>query len=345
MQQLSYTDAELLSEHDYAALQQEAGYRLHGGFDASGRYVSPRTRVRWPAVRAWQQALERRGWPLIDADPGLLQRPSYPNVAQQALLLRHGLGQSLWDALTVTGVVEARGGMLRDFVAPDFAPLVSEDLSVTATGHLNRGLLRAHGLDEAGDPEAGIGGHDAAWFAVRDEIFGAGAYPVPEIPESLGRPAQGRRLMPQLPEDHEQLILLLMNVLMIEVRAESFFDFCVRVMRTPGLFPRREDAAAHAADMVDRIRQDERIHVAYLRTVLSELRSFTFRSVLDGEEMAGARFMDPVWSDMVQWHGVSVYEHDREQTRAKLRSQMRALAGGEALLAEFDALGDAPSVA
>lgn len=345
MQQLSYSEAELLSEHDYAALQREAGYRLHGGFDASGRYISPRTRVRWPAVRAWQQALEQRGWPLIDADPRLLQRPSYPNVAQQVLLLRHGLGQSLWDALTVTGVVEARGGMLRDFAAPDFAPLVREDLSVTATGHLNRGLLRAHGLDEAGDPEAGVGGHDAAWFAVRDAIFGAGAYPVPEIPESLGRPAQGRRLMPQLPEEHEQLILLLMNVLMIEVRAESFFDFCVQVMRTPGLFAQRRDAAAHAAEMVDRIRQDERIHVAYLRTVLSELRSFTFRSAVDGQEMPGARFMDPVWSDMVEWHGVSVYEHDREQTRAKLEAQIRASEGGAGLLVEFDALGDAPPAA
>jgi len=67
MTALVYTAAELLRQHDYARPQVEAGYRLHGGFLADGRYVSPRTLVRWPAVRAWQQALEARGFPLIDA--------------------------------------------------------------------------------------------------------------------------------------------------------------------------------------------------------------------------------------------------------------------------------------
>ena len=48
---------------------------------------------------------------------------------------------------------------------------------------------------------------------------------LPAIPESLARPELGR-LMPLLPLEHEQTILMLMNVLMIEIRAEAFFSFC-----------------------------------------------------------------------------------------------------------------------
>ncbi len=79
MTQLVYSEAELFREHPYAAPQLEAGYRLHGGFDADGAYVSPRTLVRGPAVRAWQGELARRGWPLIDASTRLLTRGSYPS--------------------------------------------------------------------------------------------------------------------------------------------------------------------------------------------------------------------------------------------------------------------------
>ena len=52
MVQLRYTRDEIMADHDYAQPQIEAGYRLHGGFDASGNYVSPRTLNRWPAVKA-----------------------------------------------------------------------------------------------------------------------------------------------------------------------------------------------------------------------------------------------------------------------------------------------------
>ena len=46
------TREEVMASHAYARPQVEAGYKLHGGFDAQGRYHSPRTRNRWPAVRA-----------------------------------------------------------------------------------------------------------------------------------------------------------------------------------------------------------------------------------------------------------------------------------------------------
>jgi hypothetical protein len=335
MTQLIYTEAELLAEHAYARPQIEAGYRLHGGFDAAGGYLSPRTLKRWPAVQAWQAELKRRGWPLVDASTRLLQRGNYPNLAQQRLLLDLGLGETLWNALTVTGAVEARGRSLADFAVPDFQSIVAEDIAGTTIGHLDNGLMKAHGFDEGGG-SSGEGGHDTMWYAVRDLLFGRDAYPLPEIPPSLARPEQGR-LMPQIPLPHEQTVLMLMNVLMIEIRAEAFFSFCVHLMRAPDAFADRRDAAEHAADLVERIRQDEAIHVAYLQAAVSELRSFTFRGAA-GNSIPGKAFIDPLWNGMVHWHSVTTLEHARAQKREAIRARLLATPEGSKQLAAFDAL-------
>jgi hypothetical protein len=338
MTKLVYSEAELLADPAYARRQTEAGYQLHGGFDAAGVYLSPRTLNRWPAVNAWQARLQQRGWPLVDASTRLLRRGNYPNFAQQRLLLDLGLGRTLWNALTVTGAVEARGRRLADFLVPDFKPIVEDELDGTATGHLGKGLMKAHGFDEGGAPGTGEGGHDTMWYAVRDLLFGRDAYPLPEIPPSLARPETGR-LMPQIPLAHEQTILMLMNVLMIEIRAEAFFAFCIKLMRAPDMFSDRREAAEHAAELVERIRQDEAIHVAYLQTAVSELRSFTFRGVGD-QRVPGKVFIDPIWNGMIQWHAVTTVEHSRAQAREAIRAQLLAASNGAKQLAAFDALAD-----
>ncbi len=335
MPRLNYSREEILADHPYAQPHMEAGYRLHGGFDTEGRYISPRTLHRWPAIRAWEEALQERGGKMIDASQQLLVHGNFPNVAQQKFLLDLGLGQTLWDSLSVTGVIEARGRMLAEATAPDFQSIVEDDISATATGHLNKGLLVAHGLDEGGSPERGEGGHDAMWFAVRDMLFGKHAYPRAEVPESLSRPELGR-LMP-VPPEHERWILLLMNVLMIEVRAENFFSFCTTVMRDPANFRDRRETAMHAADLVDRIRQDEAPHVGYLAVVVSELRSFTFKTA-DGSRVKGAAFIDPIWNGMVRWHAATNVEYGRKQTHKELTDILAARPNGAELVRQFDAL-------
>jgi hypothetical protein len=336
MSKLTYSRDEILADHAYAQPQIEAGYRLHGGFDAQGAYISPRTLNRWPAVEAWQAQLANRGAEIIDASTRLLKRGPYPSVDQQKFLLSHGFGETLWNSLTITGIIEARGGMLAQAVAPDFQTIIVEDLGGTCLGHLNKGLLSAHGYDEGGQKALGIGGHDDMWFAVRDALFGKDAYPIPEVPASLGRPETGRR-MPLIPKEHEEWILLLMNVLMIEVKAESFFSFCQRIMRDPGNFTDRRAAADHAAELVERIRTDEAIHVAYLATVVSELRSLTIKTV-DGKIVPGARVIDPVWNQMIEWHAVTNANFAREQSRENIVGRLRSKANGAALAATFDKL-------
>ena len=287
-------------------------------------------------MKAWQAALQQRGWPLIDASTRLLQRASYPTFEQQKFLLGLGLGRTLWHSLTITGIIEARGQFLATFDPPSFALLVEDDIAGTAVGHLGNGLFEAHGFDEGGAPERGEGGHDTMWFAVRDLLFGKDAYPLPKPPESFARPELGR-LMPQIPLPHEQLVLMLMNVLMIEVRAERFFSFCTEVMRAPELFRDRRAEAERAAILVERIRQDEAIHVAYLQTAISELRSFTFRTA-DGGRVPGKAFLDPIWDGMVQWHAVTTLDQARAQTRKAIADQLLALPEGAKHLAAFDAL-------
>lgn len=331
---------DLLRSHPYARPHEEAGYRLHGGFLADGTYASPRTLVRTPAVEAWAHSLLDRGGELIDVSRDILPTRTWPNYDQSRLLLRHGLGRTFWTALTTTGIVEARGGALCQVAAPDFQPLVEEDLTATATGHLNAGLLWAHGADEAGDPgDRTEGAHDLMWFAVRDMVFAKDAYPTPDVPRSIG--AEAVREIPEIPAAHETLVKFLMNVLIIEVRAEAFFSHCCRLLRDPDLFVDRREAAERAAVIVERIRQDEAIHVAYLQAFLSELRSFTFRTQ-GGGAVKGARLFDPVWDRL---RGVTQPER-QQATYAAIRQEAEQVLGveaGAALVRAFDALETAPA--
>jgi hypothetical protein len=336
MTKLTYTRDEIMADHDYAQLQIEAGYRLHGGFDSSGAYISPRTLNRWPAVKNWQDELGKSNAPVIDATTRLLKRGPYPTVEQQNFLLGHGFGETLWNSLTITGIIEARGGMLAQAVAPDFQDIIVEDISDKALGHLSKGLLVAHGYDEGGTKAQGVGGHDDMWFAVRDALFGKNAYPIPEVPPSIGRPETGRRL-PQIPKEHEDWVLLLMNVLMIEVKAESFFSFCQHLMRDPANFKDRRPAADHAADLVERIRTDEAIHVAYLATAISELRSLTIKTI-DGAHVPGKEIIDPVWNQMIEWHAVTNADFARNQSRENIMARLKGKPNGAALAATFDSL-------
>lgn len=335
MGKLVFTKDELMADHDYAREHIEAGFKLHGGFNEAGDYISPRTKHRWEAVENWAEALKARGHDLIEVTGDLLHRDTYPNHAQAAFLIQNGDGQTLWNQLTTTGITEAKGRALVDLVPPRFDTIIQEDISETAVGHLHKGLLIAHGMDEGGNPDKGEGGHDDMWFAVRDALLGKDAYPLVE-PLEIGRPEQGRQ-MPQVPEFNEAIIKLLMNVLMVEVRAEAFFNYCVDIMRDPRLFTDRRAAAEHAAVIVDRIREDERIHVAYLQLVVSELRTLHFKQE-DGSTVLGADFIDPIWAQMVEWHGETALDLGRERSRETIAARFAQKPDGADLLSQFDAL-------
>ena len=110
--QLVYTEPELMRDHDGLAPHVVGGRRVHGGFRADGEYQPPRALVREQALDAWTDALLARGGAPFPADSSLLTGVRMPTPEQQRVLLRNGLGRSFWNALTITGKIEARGRTL-----------------------------------------------------------------------------------------------------------------------------------------------------------------------------------------------------------------------------------------
>ena len=335
MSTLRYTRDELMEDHDYAEPQVVDGRRMHGGFLADGTYQPPRTKVRGPAIDAWTKALRDRGGELFDADASLLDGVRLPNIEQQRVLLRNGLGQTFWNNLTIIGKIEAKGRLLADITFPELQDVIVEDISEMAIGHLNEGLLVAHGLDEGGEPERGIGGHDEMWFVARDLAFGPDAYGDVDPPESIARPDDERRI-PELRGDIEGLVSFLANLLLIEFRAELGFSETQAVLRTPDLWGDRTEQAAVAAEIIGRIRTDEEIHVESLRLYLGEIRSCTFRTV-DGGTISGAEVIDRFWHDLVRWAVVDKPALEADQQRTMLEERIRAHVEADRVLREFDA--------
>lgn len=332
---LRYRRDELMEDHDYAEPQVIAGRRMHGGFLADGTYQPPRTKVRGPAIDAWTKALRDCGGELFDADASLLDGVRLPNVEQQRVLLRNGLGETFWNNLTIIGKIEAKGRLLADITFPDLQDVIVEDISEMAIGHLNEGLLVAHGLDEGGLPDQGIGGHDEMWFVARDLAFGAGAHPDVDPPENIARPDDERRI-PELRPEIEGLVSFLANLLLIEFRAELGFSETQAVLRTPDLWGDRAEQAEEAADIISRIRTDEEIHVSSLRLYLGEIRACTFRTV-DGGTISGAEVIDRFWHDLVRWAVVDKPALEADQQRRVLEERIRAHAEADRVLQEFDA--------
>lgn len=337
---LRYARDELLRSHAYAQPQLEAGHRLHGGFLADGRYVPPRTQLRAPAVAAWSDALRAHGGAPLVADASLLAGVRYPNAAQQKLLLQEGLGQTFWNSLSIVGAIEARGRALAELRFPELQDALVEDVSEMAVGHLNRGLLEAHGLDEGGEPAAGIGGHDVMWFAVRDLAFGAGAFPFPEVPANITRPEQAAPRIPRIPLAIERMVDFLCNLLLIEFRAERIFAQTQALLRDPELFRGRRAAAEHAAVLVDRIRADEAIHVDSLRLYLGELRALHFRTQ-GGGALPGAEVVDPLWRGIVRWATLEQPPLAAAQQRELLRARIGQHREAARVWSAFEALADA----
>ena len=187
------SETELLAEHDVVEPLVAGGVRCHGGFDADGDYVSPRTKNRVPAIEAWQQShREQFGTEILDA-PLELWPEVFPNVAQSKYLLREGVREPTISALTRIGTVEGFGSMIRAVKVDDLQSHFDETIAGTAIAHLQGGLFEAHARDEAGWEDEG--GHKQMWFAARDIAF---EHPVTEdmtqtMLERMGIVAAGRQ--------------------------------------------------------------------------------------------------------------------------------------------------------
>ena len=232
----------------YAAPLIAGGVRCHGGFEADGRYRSPRTLHRAPAIAAWQARLAREGAPLIEI-PRALMPPQYPNVAQSTLLLRHGVRDPIVRTLTIISIVEGFGAIIRDVKVPDLGALVVEPVEGTALAHLAQGLFEAHARDESGFRDEG--GHKQMWEAARDLALEKPKIPGDVLMRMMGRNAgrgkRPERPFPQLDETLERMLALMAQVLVVEVFAEGTFEWGVRAALEPRGVGRARGRGQHGA--------------------------------------------------------------------------------------------------
>jgi len=349
---LTYTEAELLTSHTVAEPLIVDGVRCHGGFDADGCYVSPRTLHRGPAIAAWQ-AQHRRDTATDVLDVELDSFPAhYPNVAQAKLLLQHEVTDPIVATLTRVGTVEGFGAFLRFASVDDLQAHVVEDISGTALGHLSSGLIEAHARDEAGHGD--IAGHNRMWFAARDLAFDhpvtedqtatmlerLGVSPPAAAPSPDGPRRQfgmvERRLPLDIAAEVEQLLDTMCGLLLIEITAFHLFRWAEEVLADPELCA----ADGAAARIVGYIRADETPHVEYLRTALSELRERTIVGD-SGRHHSGRDVLDALWQPAVE-----AQRHQRRNdlldlTRREVERAVRERFGNDDLLDEFDSIGDA----
>lgn len=297
-----FAATELLESHPYAAPLFAGGVRCHGGFDASGAYVSPRTKHRVPAVDAWErQRVEQFATPRLDYP--LEQWPGqYPNVAQSRYLLGEGVREPMVSTLTRIGTVEGFGAMIRYSVVPDLQARFVEPVAGTAMAHLDRGLYEAHARDEAGHETEG--GHKQMWFAARDVAF---EQPITDDETDLmlqrmgvarpgaAPPTAPPRLWPD-DVDHELELLVerMARLLLIEIGAFHTFAWAEEVLSDRTLVA----GEGEAARLVSYIRADETPHVEYLKTTLSEMRDRTIIAT-SGRRYSGAELIGRTWDRAV----------------------------------------------
>jgi hypothetical protein len=330
----AFTKDELLTTEPRLAPLVAGGVRCHGGFDGDGRYRSPRTLHRTPAVRAWQERLALEGQPLL-AIPEALVPPQYPSVAQAKLLLTEDVKEPIVRALTLIAIVEGFGAIIRDVPVPPLGAHIRESIEGTALAHLEA-LFEAHARDEAGHKDEG--GHKQMWEAARDLALDKPKVPGDILLRLMGRRASAKKV--EKPRVHaaldpalERLLATMANVLVIEVFAAQTFDWGEQL-----LSDREVSAAPVAAGaMVAHIRADEEPHVEYLRTALSEVRARTLRTV-DGTDISGRVVIDALLHDTLSSLTTARPRDQRDETRTSLVEAVRAAKKSDGIVDAVDAL-------
>ena len=108
----------------------------------------------------------------------------------------------------------------------------------------------------------------------------------------------------------------------------------------PDLFADRRAEATEAAEVVERIRTDELIHVTSLRLYLGELRSLELKGE-DGSKIAGAEVVDRMWDILVHWATVEQPRLAAEQQRKILTQRIEQHPESSRVLARFNELEEA----
>lgn len=263
---ITFTEEELLSSVKYDYPYIVNGKRMHGGVMLYGAYWPPRTLYRYQAIANWTNQLLGKGgelWEVQDVHDGMS--------------ISGGTGQDLWNDLTFVSRMEARARLFVHNDFPDLQQWIVEDISNMALGHVHKGLIKAHALDECGSEEEG--GHDSLWLAIRDITFKGQEFPDPPHPPR--RLSEGVRV-PEIDYMAEFCITALVNLLIIEMKTKDDFSRAEQVIAPESLF------------ILKNIATDEDIHISSLRLYFGELSMLTIKTI-DGENISGREVIQRIW--------------------------------------------------
>ncbi|MDH3640695.1 MAG: hypothetical protein OES38_01275 [Gammaproteobacteria bacterium] len=352
-----YEYDDIMANHDYASKIVHGDKTLHGGLLDDGSYQPPRSLNRIPAIEIWSQQVTDNGHVLDIMDRGEINRGSdfFPSALQTKLLLRHGCKDALTRILTVIGIIEGFGNDgIRLLPQIDFADYFVEPIEGTAIAHLHKGLLVAHGQDEAGNGDEY--GHDEMWYAIRDRALENPTItddmyenlPLAPPPGYQGKAKAAREatsvasLAPQFPEIDPMVELTftaLARILYVEYSAYTTFAWARGVLADPEVCA----APEWAPDMVDNIQADEDIHVRYLRCALAEARARTFRTA-DGGTLPGARVIDSLVSGVCEAMGGARAERMKSYRYRHILQELARHPEGAAIRTQFENLGTVPAM-
>lgn len=355
MTKLTFTRDELTAEQPYAARIRYGNLLFHGGLDAHGRYLPPRSAYRRQAIAAWTGQLASQGLPTQVIPPEALDLRFFPNVEQSKLLLRHGARGAMTRILTLIGITEGFGNDgIRVIPRPPLQEFFKESIEGTCLAHLDRGLLDAHGNDEAGCGDEA--GHDRMWYTIRDAALDSPKItpdmfenlpiapppgysgPAKAAPEAIGA---GQMLIqfPEIDTRVEILFLILTQLLVIELAAFGTFAWAKEVLSDPSCCA----APELAPRLVDYVQEDESIHVSYLQCALAEARARTLITT-NGGEISGRHVIDTICARTLDTNR-NVERRDRllRYRMKQIRDELSLRPDGTRLLSDFAALGPIPA--
>ncbi|MDQ1404042.1 MAG: uncharacterized protein QOG03_2358 [Actinomycetota bacterium] len=346
--QTTWTEHELLETHPIEEPLWAGGVKCHGGFDADGQYVSPRTLNRFPAIRNWQEQRKAQfGTDILDIE--LSSWPEhYPSVDQSRYLISEGVTAPFVSILTRIGTVEGFGSMIRYSVMPDMQACFDEEITGTAMSHLDGGLYEAHARDEAGFGDEG--GHKQMWFAARDIAFdnpvtkdetefmlarmGIGAKPGAPDVSGARKQMLGERTFDDIDVNLEMLIARMASLLLIEISAYHTFAWAEEVLSDTALV----SGEGEAARLVSYIRSDEAPHVEYLKTTLSEMRDRTFVGE-SGKKHPGTKIVGQLWDQAKANSFGARRDQMLAQTLGEITYALEGNARKDEILERFHSLG------
>lgn len=355
--QLTYTYEEIMADHAYAARLRRGPVLFHGGLDSQGRYVPPRSRHRIEAIDRWTARLAAEGHPTRVIHQGQVKREFFPNVGQAKLLLHSGARGAMTRILTLIGITEGFGNDgIKIMPVLDLQGYFKEAIDGTCLAHLYKGLLEAHGNDEAGRGEEA--GHDVMWYAIRDAALDNPSVtpdmfenlpiapppgytgPAKPAPEALSVGNLMSQLFPQLDPLFELLLSAFAQILLIELLAYPTFSWAYEVLSDSACSADPE----FASRMVECITRDENIHVAYLQCALAETRCRTLLT-RDGTAIPGQPVVDAICDKIIRnqmgtrWERMLAYRMDQ------IRAELSERRDGELVLQAFAVLGSIPQAA